>query len=117
MGHIAGDRLLVSIAEVIRSHIRATDTGARYGGDEFAVILPGCSLKQGTEIAETILDAVSRLEAIPGKQASLSIGLVAWKDPMDDHTIISCADEALYQSKSRGRGVITVYGSHKKQSP
>jgi diguanylate cyclase (GGDEF)-like protein len=109
LGHTEGDRLLVNISGVIRKETRSIDSIARYGGDEFAVILPECSISQGLTIARRIQHAVTLIDATPSRKASLSIGLAQWEPEMDEMMLIECTDKALYQAKAAGKGKISVY--------
>lgn len=111
LGHAEGDRLLVAIASAIRTQVRRIDTCVRYGGDEFAVVFPDCTVKECHAIAKRIQQAVTTVDATPDKKASLSIGIARWQSPMDEHELIACADQALYQTKAEGKGKIAVYGA------
>ncbi len=108
-GHGAGDRLLQSIANVLRANTRAIDSCARHGGDEFAVILPGLDGRRALATAKKIEEMSKKIEAMPGTSASLSIGLVTWERGMDEQQLMECADQALYAAKSEGKGRIKVY--------
>lgn len=110
-GHEAGDRLLVAIALVIRSQTRAMDTCVRFGGDEFAILLPNCSMKRCHTVAERIQSAVSEIDALPGRKASVSIGMAQWEKGSNEQGLINNADRALYESKTQGRGVINIHQS------
>lgn len=109
-GHIYGDRVLAHVAERIRSTLRASDVGGRYGGDEFAVILPETGRDEAVRVAERILEA---LRAAPfgteGRRpfpVGASIGIST--HPVDGRTatdLISVADIGLYDAKGAGGGV------------
>jgi diguanylate cyclase (GGDEF)-like protein len=111
MGHAAGDRVLVSVADVLLSHTRPSDTCARLGGDEFAIILPACSIDTCQLIASRIQRFAAQIESTPNSHISLSMGLVEYRQSMDEHTMMHIADEALYSSKSAGKGIITVHSN------
>lgn len=110
-GHLIGDRILVMTAGVLMAHLRRSDVAARYGGDEFAVILPETDLAATSAIAGRIAAGISqvRLEAKNGEPISFtaSIGYAACKpDSPERETILNVADHLMYESKRRGRGGI-----------
>lgn len=110
-GHIVGDRILVMTAGVLCAHLRKSDVAARYGGDEFAVILPETDLAATATIAGRIAAGISqvRLDAMTGEVISFSasIGYAACApDSRDRANILNVADRLMYESKRRGRGGI-----------
>jgi diguanylate cyclase (GGDEF)-like protein len=106
-GHLFGDRVLTWAAEVIRSTLRQSDIAARYGGDEFALILPETDADEARHAAERILEAF-REQPFVGEQRgpvpiAASIGVATF--PTDGRTgtdLIAAADAALYQVKRGG---------------
>lgn len=108
LGHAAGDRVLRTVAEHLANAMRATDTVARVGGDEFAVLVPHVpSARQVTIIARKLLSALA--EPIPEKDmqlnmsASLGISLYP-NDGRDTDTLLGNADAAMHQAKETERG-------------
>jgi diguanylate cyclase (GGDEF)-like protein len=106
-GHQCGDSLLQGIGFCIADRARrVTDLGARYGGDEFVLLLPGTGGKPALEIAEWIRKSVRDLQ-LPseGSPATVSVGVaVMIPSPGTDHReLIDTADKALYQAKDKGR--------------
>jgi len=101
-GHVAGSRALCRIADVLRSHCREVDTPARYGGDEFALILPETPLEQAHQVADRISQRLANDPETP--RISASIGVAEYPD--DGQTIehiLGAADEALYSEKHKGQ--------------
>lgn len=116
-GHLVGDRLLQSVAQVLNRHTRSADIVARLGGDEFAIVLVGCSLPKGNLIAKAILSEIAQLslDGVPPSRAhtsliTASIGLHRLCLPIETsfEAIFQQADKLLYDSKHGGRDRITV---------
>ncbi|MCC5793118.1 MAG: GGDEF domain-containing protein [Chromatiales bacterium] len=117
-GHQAGDAMLREVAELLTDGLRETDIVARYGGDEFVLLLPGIDVKGATAVASRIVQAArSRQIAVPGKDSlsiTLSLGLATLNAEQrfeDPHGLLAAADTALYHSKRNGRNQYTVYAS------
>jgi diguanylate cyclase (GGDEF)-like protein/PAS domain S-box-containing protein len=112
LGHPAGDRLLLQVAERMRRVLRKADTVARYGGDEFAVVPWGATdVSRAVLIAEKILNTMDQPFAIDDQSisVSLSIGIAAFPQHADDAlTLIRRADVAMYTAK-RARSGFSVY--------
>ena len=110
-GHTAGDAALRAVAQIIDGCIRTVDVAARYGGDEFAVILVGTGANIASEVAERIRESVSqvRLED-DGGRVSVSIGVATF--PQDGQTkeqLVERADWAMYLAKRRGRDQVVRF--------
>jgi diguanylate cyclase (GGDEF)-like protein len=108
-GHVAGDRVLVAVAEALREYLRPTDLVARFGGDEFAVLLPDLQLKQARQTAERIRQQVAGLS--PSSLATavtISIGLASRTADDDVATLVQRADEAMHDAKQGGRNRVAV---------
>lgn len=116
-GHIAGDRVLSSVASALRRQLRPTDLIARYGGDEFAVLLPGSKLNRVQQTAERLRNHLDR-EALDELHApvTLSIGITDASDNDDLHTLIDRADAAMYDAKISGRDAIGVREAPAKEA-
>ena len=102
-GHEAGDEALRRVANVIQSGTRGIDTGARIGGDEFAVILPETNLARGLEVAERICAAVRALDFAPDGGVTASVGVAAFPACAPGDALREAADVALYEAKRAGR--------------
>ncbi len=110
-GHIVGDRILMLTAGVLCAHLRKSDVAARYGGDEFAIILPETDLAATSTIAGRIAAGISqvRLDTKEGKTISFtaSLGYAAClPESQERDAILAVADRLMYESKRRGRGGI-----------
>jgi diguanylate cyclase (GGDEF)-like protein len=102
LGHQAGDRLLKAAAGAWRSQLRATDTLTRYGGEEFAVVLPSCPIDHAVALIERVRGAT------PAGQ-TCSAGVAAWDGEEPADALVARADAALYAAKNAGRDrVITA---------
>ena len=102
-GHLAGDSLLRIVGRNIKSAIRASDYAFRYGGDEFAVLLPQTSIDAAIMVLERVREKI--VDGIDSKKISIttSIGLACWPDDGISHTdIIASADVSLYRAKRNG---------------
>jgi len=108
LGHPVGDELLKAVAERMRSVSRETDTVARFGGDEFAVIVAATADPAAAAIlADKLIKALAEPFAVLGNtlRTGASIGIATWgPDALDAETLLSHADVALYRAKSDGRG-------------
>jgi len=115
LGHHLGDALLVSIASRLGDCIREVDTVARFGGDEFVVLLDGIAgVDEAVEVCERLLDVFTRPHHLLGHEvvSTASIGLVTshggYADP---HEVIRDADAAMYQAKGGGKGQYRLFDS------
>jgi diguanylate cyclase (GGDEF)-like protein len=107
-GHSAGDRALAAVGETLLRCVRAEDVACRYGGEEFALILPECSLLQATVRAEEIRKRLKEYRDKPDQQPAdaltVSIGVAAFDETTDRvDLLLKFADDALYQAKRAGR--------------
>ncbi len=106
-GHSIADALLVEIAQRLRSCVRQTDTVARFGGDEFTIILPDLHQPEdAARVAEKILESVVEPAAVGGAtiEISVSVGVAVYPyDGTDSDTLLRNADKAMYRAKEAGR--------------
>jgi two-component system cell cycle response regulator len=103
-GHEAGDEVLRCVANVIQSGTRGIDTGARIGGDEFAIILPETSLARGLEVAERLRASVSALGASAPCRVTASLGIAELPSCVrTGEELRAASDAALYDAKRAGR--------------
>jgi len=102
-GHPAGDSVLVDIARVINANIRITDIFARWGGEEFMIIAPGCTLEEGIEFADILRLKVAQTNFSIPRQITVSFGVAAFRPNDTEITLTNRADHALYRAKTGGR--------------
>ncbi len=114
-GHEAGDRLLVGLTAEIGGRLRRFDVFARIGGDEFAILLHGCTRDQAERIARDVLDAVREFSLVwDGRvlRAGSSIGVIGIDESMESGaSALRRADEACYEAKRAGRNRVVVAGA------
>lgn len=113
-GHLAGDELLVQVAQRVRAGLRSADTAARFGGDEFAVLLGDVSERVVGDIGRRLLDSLKAPYLVEGEEFSVSasVGVVMCAGGYDrPEDILRDADTAMYQAKSAGGGVIVTCAS------
>ena len=114
-GHLAGDEVLIGVAKILKRSVREYDVAARFGGEEFAILLPETSIQQAYERVEGIRKTIEGMEfTIPSNgspiRATMSFG-IACRESLSQKTdeIIHNADTALYHSKLTGRNRVYAY--------
>ena len=113
LGHAAGNRAIVALADAVREQLRDTDFAARYGGDEFVVLLPQTNESQGAQFAERLRRRLIEVSRDAGLRVRGSIGVAAVSaDELDSpdaaEDLLRRADEALYRAKRSGRDRVEV---------
>jgi len=109
-GHPIGDRILRSLSMFLKQRLRKTDHIGRYGGEEFAVILPNTSARDAQNVLDEIRQRFSELQQQAGEQefrVSFSCGVADWQGD-SAQTLCERADKALYRSKEHGRNQISL---------
>ncbi|MHB9149318.1 MAG: GGDEF domain-containing protein [Thermoleophilia bacterium] len=109
-GHMAGDGVLVSVAQCIRETLRPHDVACRMGGEEFAVILPGATRDEAAAVADRIRGAVAESMAPGFPSVTVSLGVAAFPD--DAATVdllVKRADDAMYVAKRAGRDAVALW--------
>jgi two-component system, cell cycle response regulator len=105
-GHLVGDDMLQQVAAALRQESRDFDSIGRFGGEEFTVILPGCSSREALPAAERLRKAIGRIEK--PTTATASAGVATYPTHCDSADgLLRAADEALYESKRAGRDRVT----------
>jgi diguanylate cyclase (GGDEF)-like protein len=114
-GHPAGDAVLRHTAHVVERHLRRGDEAARFGGEEFAIILPGADETGARRLAERVRGGVEKAQLVfEGARLSVtvSLGVAVWpSDGKDEETLLSAADRALYSAKQAGRNRVAAASS------
>ncbi|MFZ5352843.1 MAG: sensor domain-containing diguanylate cyclase [Bacillota bacterium] len=110
-GHMAGDYAIKHVADILKNNIRDEDRAFRYGGDEFAVLLPNLSIYEASVIAEKIRKRVSERPLIINNNkisVSISGGLASLEEAKNVNELMTIADKRLYQSKGKGKNRISL---------
>ena len=102
-GHQAGDELLRQVAGVLQAELRPYDQVARYGGDEFVLLLPGSDEGAARQVAERVRDAL-----VGSMVSACSLGVAQWHEPLDADALLEHADRALLLAKRTGKGRVAV---------
>jgi diguanylate cyclase (GGDEF)-like protein len=112
-GHEAGNRLLRQLTRLVHAELRFTDVMARYGGDEFIVLLPETPPKGALEVADRIRDAVASAPLeLDGNRVSSTVSIGIAGHPADGNTldvVVARADRAMYQAKQAGRNRVVQF--------
>ena len=113
-GHAAGDEVLRTVAGIIKEHLRESDIPSRYGGEEFAVLLPFTKLEEAKIVGERLRKAVE-VASIPINQdnenakninVTISMGLAEFDFAESGEALFERADQALYDAKKNGRNQV-----------
>jgi len=118
LGHVAGDSVLERVAALVQERVREVDSVGRYGGEEFAVVLPHTDLSQAQVLAERIRAEIERraFDLADGSvRITASFGVASLHDSSIDSVgrWIAAADSALYEAKSQGRNRVAVHTDHR----
>ncbi len=121
-GHAAGDEALRRVGLILKEHVRSSDTAARIGGDEFAVVLPGCPRERAEGVAQSVLRAIQEFvlhwEGGHYFRVGASIGVAcAAAGKADAAALLRVADAACYAAKNAGRGRVEVRSADPRPEP
>ena len=113
-GHLAGDKMLFELARTLEKSLRREDIIARFGGEEFVVMLPESSLTAAYQVAERVRTDIEKMKIdYLGKKLSVTVSIgVNYIDPSrieTPQTVIEQADKALYTAKDEGRNQVSFY--------
>ncbi len=115
-GHPFGDRVLKLVADIVAEAVRETDLCGRYGGEEFAVVLPRTSLNGALTVAERIRSSIELFD-FEGERLTLSVGVAGFPGSASSpDMLLRAADEALYASKREGRNRTEIYRDASRRS-
>lgn len=107
-GHLVGDHVLTAVAQILLEHVRQEDIAARFGGEEFVIVLDNCSVHDACVKAEIIRQMIENLYP-EGIRVSASFGVVQLSDHLDKPAkLLKHADTALYKAKESGRNKVVV---------
>lgn len=114
-GHDAGDRVLQALSALLRKNTRESDSCARFGGEEFILLLPKTAVGEAQVYANRLREqiAVNQVSLASGHCLTVeaSMGVAQWQEGQQDEATIMHADQALYQAKERGRNQVVVWQS------
>lgn len=110
-GHTAGDAVLRAVSAIISHFVRETDLAARYGGDEFALILPGTGDKAAMAVGEKLRRAVADCRVVPGDglelSLTISVGVASLGGTTVGHdALLEASDKAMYAAKREGKNQV-----------
>jgi diguanylate cyclase (GGDEF)-like protein len=108
LGHDAGDGALVTVARILSKSVRSTDVVARFGGDEFAVLLPDTAADEAAKLGERILDEVAASASPATGRLGVSIGIAVLSGVATSREVLVAADRALYWAKRAGGGRVAI---------
>ncbi len=120
-GHLVGSHVLMEMAAVILSSVRDTDAVARYGGDEFVIVLPDTGIELAGIVAERIREKIKRFQFTGGRRLSLSLtasfGVAAFpKHASSPQQLVACADRAMYEAKAANKNCVR-FSAGQSQNP
>jgi diguanylate cyclase (GGDEF)-like protein len=117
-GHGAGDEILRSLAELLRSAVRASDIVCRLGGEEFAIVMTSRDAKHAERLARRLVAHIAAAEFDPAGRITISVGLARGPEhAMNPRELIACAEAAMMTSKARGKNQIVLYDETSLERP
>ena len=117
-GHAQGDEVLQAIAALLRKTVRASDVVCRVGGEEFAVILPGCSTEAAVATADRLTAGVAGVSTDAGGEVTLSVGVALGPEhAMNARELFACAEAAMMTAKAQGKDRVVVFEDLRAERP
>jgi diguanylate cyclase (GGDEF)-like protein len=113
-GHLEGDRTLHDVADLLRQSVRIFDVCARFGGDEFAIVMPGASAPVALQVAERICGRVERHFSHETPRVTVRVGVGILETDEGSHELIDVADRALMAAKAAGKNVVWIDSQSRK---
>lgn len=107
-GHSFGDKVLKELACLVKESIRGMDIFARWGGEEFVILLPQTHCKEATALAERIRDTIYKDSLKKKMDLTCSFGVTSFSNQDDQELILERVDRALYKAKERGRNLVVT---------
>jgi len=111
LGHLAADHVLAEVAERVRATVRLSDVACRVGGDEFAVVMPESTLRDGVRLAERLQAAIASPAVLQAGHVGMSAGVAELVPGDDARSLFERADLALHEAKGEGKGRVVLAGS------
>ena len=112
-GHLVGSHVLMEMATIILSSVRDTDVVARYGGDEFVIVLPETGIDQASTVADRIRKQIQKNVFTGGRRLELkltaSFGIASFpQHAASPQQLVACADTAMYEAKASGKNRVSL---------
>jgi diguanylate cyclase (GGDEF)-like protein len=107
-GHDVGDHVLQTVTALVKENIRASDIVARWGGEEFMVLMPQTDIQDAGNTAEKLRLAIADHQFVQVNKLTVSFGVAAFEPQDDLHSLLKRVDDALYQAKKRGRNCVEI---------
>ncbi|MEA3553943.1 MAG: GGDEF domain-containing protein, partial [Campylobacterota bacterium] len=107
-GHLIGDEVLITMAQTVKTHVRETDTFARWGGEEFVILLKNTNVKNAKIVSEHIKDRIEENNHKTAGKITASFGLTQYIENDTIESIFKRCDDALYIAKENGRNRVEI---------
>ncbi|MHB1404277.1 MAG: GGDEF domain-containing protein, partial [Desulfitobacteriaceae bacterium] len=107
-GHIFGDKVLIEIANIVKESVREVDVFARWGGEEFVILLPQTNCKEASALAERLRKSIYNKSFKKEMNLTCSFGVTSFSSQDDEDSIMDRVDMALYKAKESGRNVVVT---------